>query len=129
MKHLKKFNENKLNESFEDFSSDVDDALAFIKDEGFNVRILKFDNERFNNYYTIKITNDDKTPFNIDQIKTDVLTMLSQFITDLNYEIIYIYILKEENGSNVREQIDFESVREISGNIKQFAVEFKDNNI
>ena len=129
MKHLKKFNENKLNESFEDFSSDVDDALAFIKDEGFNVRILKFDNERFNNYYTIKITNDDKTPFNIDQIKTDVLTMLSQFITDLNYEISYIYILKEENGSNVREQIDFESVREISGNIKQFAVEFKDNNI
>ena len=129
MKHLKKFNENKLNESFEEFSSDVDDALAFIKDEGFNVRILKFDNERFNNYYTIKITNDDKTPFNIDQIKTDVLTMLSQFITDLNYEISYIYILKEENGSNVREQIDFESVREISGNIKQFAVEFKDNNI
>jgi len=127
MKHLKRFNENKLNESFEEFSSDVDDALAFIKDEGFNVRVLKFDNISNNNYFTIKITKDDKTPFNIDQIKPDILAMLSQFTTDLNYSISYIYILKEENGSNVREQIDFESVREISGNIKQFAVEFKDN--
>ena len=129
MKHLKKFNENKLNESFEDFSSDVDDALAFIKDEGFNVRVLKFDGPVSNNYYTIKVTKDDKTPFNIDQIKPDILAMLSQFTTDLNYEISYIYILKEENGSNVREQIEFEDLREISGNIKQFAVEFKDNNI
>jgi len=129
MKHLKKFNENKLNESFEDFSFDVDDALAFIKDEGFDVRFLKFDNERFNNYYTIKITNDDKTLFNIDQIKPDIMAMISYLTEEKNYEIIYIYILKEENGSNVREQIEFEDLRELSGDIKQFAVEFKDNNI
>lgn len=129
MKHLKKFNENKLNESFEDFSFDVDDALAFIKDEGFNVRILKFDGPVSNNYYTIKITNDDKTLFNIDQIKPDIMAMISYLTEEKNYEISYIYILKEENGSNVREQIEFEDLREISGNIKQFAVEFKDNNI
>lgn len=128
MKHLKRFNENKLNESFEEFSSDVDDALAFIKDEGFNVRVLKFDNLS-NNYYTIKVTNDDKTPFNIDQIKPDILAMLSQFTTDLNYEISYIYILKDENGSNKRDMIEFEDLRELSGDIKQFAIEFKDNNI
>lgn len=129
MKHLKRFNENKLNESFEEFSSDVDDALAFIKDEGFNVRVLKFDNERFNNYYTIKVTKYDKTPFNIDQIKPDIFAMLSQFTTDLNYEISYIYILKDENGSNKRDMIEFEDLRELSGDIKQFAIEFKDNNI
>lgn len=129
MKHLKRFNENKLNESFEDFSSDVDDALAFIKDEGFNVRVLKFDNISNNNYFTIKVTKDDKTPFNIDQIKPDILAMLSQFTTDLNYEISYIYILKDENGSNKRDMIEFEDLRELSGNIKQFAIEFKDNNI
>lgn len=128
MKHLKRFNENKLNESFEEFSSDVDDALAFIKDEGFNVRVLKFDNLS-NNYYTIKVTNDYKTPFNIDQIKPDILAMLSQFTTDLNYEISYIYILKDENGSNKRDMIEFEDLRELSGDIKQFAIEFKDNNI
>lgn len=129
MKHLKRFNENKLNESFEEFSSDVDDALAFIKDEGFNVRVLKFDNISNNNYFTIKVIKDDKTSFNIDQIKTDVLTMLSQFTTDLNYEISYIYILKDENGSNKRDMIEFEDLRELSGDIKQFAIEFKDNNI
>lgn len=129
MKHLKRFNENKLNESFEEFSSDVDDALAFIKDEGFNVRVLKFDNISNNNYFTIKVTKDDKTPFNIDQIKPDILAMLSQFTTDLNYEISYIYILKDENGSNKRDMIEFEDLRELSGNIKQFAIEFKDNNI
>ena len=129
MKHLKKFNENKLNESFEEFSSDVDDALAFIKDEGFNVRVLKFDGPVSNNYYTIKVIKDDKTPFNIDQIKPDILAMSSQFITDLNYEISYIYILKEENGSNKRDMIEFEDLRELSGDIKQFAIEFKDNNI
>jgi hypothetical protein len=129
MKHLKKFNENKLNESFEEFSSDVDDALAFIKDEGFDVRVLKFDGLVSNNYYTIKVTKNDKTPFNIDQIKPDILAMLSQFITDLNYEISYIYILKEENGSNKRDMIEFEDLRELSGDIKQFAIEFKDNNI
>ena len=129
MKHLKRFNENKLNESFEDFSSDVDDALAFIKDEGFNVRVLKFDGLVSNNYYTIKVTKDDKTPFNIDQIKPDILAMLSQFTTDLNYEISYIYILKDENGSNKRDMIEIEDLRELSGDIKQFAIEFKDNNI
>lgn len=129
MKHLKRFNENKLNESFEEFSSDVDDALAFIKDEGFNVRVLKFDNISNNNYFTIKVTKDDKTPFNIDQIKPDILAMLSQFTTDLNYEISYIYILKDENGSNKRDMIEFEDLRELSGDIKQFAIEFKDNNI
>lgn len=129
MKHLKRFNENKLNESFEDFSSDVDDALAFIKDEGFNVRVLKFDNISNNNYFTIKVTKNDKTPFNINQIKPDILAMLSQFITDLNYEISYIYILKDENGSNKRDMIEFEDLRELSGDIKQFAIEFKDNNI
>lgn len=129
MKHLKKFNENKINESFEEFSSDVDDALAFIKDEGFNVRVLKFDNISNNNYFTIKVTKDDKTPFNIDQIKPDILAILSQFTTDLNYEISYICILKDENGSNKRDMIEFEDLRELSGDIKQFAIEFKDNNI
>ena len=129
MKHLKRFSDNKLNESFEEFSSDVDDALAFIKDEGFNVSVLKFDNISNNNYFTIKVRNDDKTPFNIDQIKPDILAMLSQFTTDLNYEISYIYILKDENGSNKRDMIEFEDLRELSGDIKQFAIEFKDNNI
>lgn len=129
MKHLKRFNENKLNESFEEFSSDVDDALAFIKDEGFDVRVLKFDGLVSNNYYTIKVTKDDKTQFNIDQIKPDILAMLSQFTTDLNYEISYIYILKDENGSNKRDMIEIEDLRELSGDIKQFAIEFKDNNI
>ena len=129
MKHLKKFNENKINESFEDFSSDVDYALAFIKDEEFDVRVLKFDGPVSNNYYTIKISNDDKTPFNIDQIKPDIMAMISYLTVEKNYEISYIYILKEENGSNVREQIEFEDLRELSGDIKQFAIEFKDNNI
>ena len=55
--------------------------------------------------------------------------MLSQFTTDLNYEISYIYILKDENGSNKRDMIEFEDLRELSGDIKQFAIEFKDNNI
>ena len=57
------------------------------------------------------------------------MAMISYLTVEKNYEISYIYILKEENGSNVREQIEFEDLRELSGDIKQFAIEFKDNNI
>ena len=125
MKHLKKFNENKINESFEDFSYDVDNSLSFIKDDDFKVEVKKYDPV----YYLVRIRKNDKSIFNINQIKADIMSMISYLTEEKNYDISYIYILKEENGINVRQQIELEKIRELSDDIKLFAIEFKDNSI
>lgn len=126
MKHLKKFNENKINESFEDFEEDLKyeiSSIQNIKHNGFKAEIEKADQI----YYLVRIYKDDRSIFNINTIKADIMSMISYLTEEKKYSISYIYILKEENGSNVREQIEFEYLREISGNIKLFAIEFKDN--
>ena len=56
------------------------------------------------------------------------MSMIS-YLTEKNYSISYIYILRRENGINVRQQIELEKIRELSDDIKLFAIEFKDNSI
>jgi hypothetical protein len=126
MKHLKKFNENKINESFEDFEEYLNyeiTSIQNIKHNGFKAEIEKADTI----YYLVRIYKDDRSIFNINEIKADIMAMISYLTEEKNYDISYIYILKEENGINVRHQIELENLRELSGDIKLFAIEFKEN--
>lgn len=125
MKHLKKFNENKINESFEDFEEDLKNeipSIQNIKDNGFIAEIEKAGPI----YYLVRIYKDDRSIFNINKIKADIMSMIS-YLTEKNYSISYIYILKRENGTNVRHQIELENLRELSDDIKIFGIEFKEN--
>lgn len=123
MKHLRRFNE-----SVDDLETEIMDALLFLKDDEFSIEVTKKDGK----YHIVRIKKDDKSTFNLNQIASDVSALISLATEDLNQEISYMYILKEnEKGQNEREFIDIDSVqlKDLSVDIKVFRVEFKDKTI
>lgn len=123
MKHLRRFNE-----SVDDLETEIMDALLFLKDDEFSIEVKKEDDK----YHIVRIKKDDNSTFNLNQIASDVSALISLATEDLNQEISYMYILKEnEKGQNEREFIDLDTVqlKDLSVNIKVFRVEFKDKTI
>jgi hypothetical protein len=123
MKHLRRFNE-----SVDDIETEIMDALLFLKDDEFSIEVKKEDDK----YHIVRIKKDDNSTFNLNQIASDVSALISLATEDLNQEISYMYILKEnEKGQNEREFIDLDTVqlKDLSVNIKVFRVEFKDKTI
>ncbi len=123
MKHLRRFNE-----SVDDIETEIMDALLFLKDDEFSIEVKKEDGK----YHIVRIKKDDNSTFNLNQIASDVSALISLATEDLNQEISYMYILKEnEKGQNEREFIDLDTVqlKDLSVNIKVFRVEFKDKTI
>jgi hypothetical protein len=123
MKHLRRFNE-----SVDDLETEIMDALIFLKDDEFSIEVKTEDGI----YHIVRIKKDDNSTFNLNQIASDVSALISLATEDLNQEISYMYILKEnEKGQNEREFIDLNTVqlKDLSVNIKVFRVEFKDKSI
>jgi predicted enzyme involved in methoxymalonyl-ACP biosynthesis len=123
MKHLRRFNE-----SVDDLETEIMDALLFLKDDEFSIEVTKEDVK----YHIVRIKKDDNSTFNLNQIASDVSALISLATEDLNQEISYMYILKEnEKGQNEREFIDLDTVqlKDLSVDIKVFRVEFKDKTI
>jgi len=123
MKHLRRFNE-----SVDDLETEIMDALIFLKDDEFSIEVKTEDGI----YHIVRIKKDDNSTFNLNQIASDVSALISLATEDLNQEISYMYILKEnEKGQNEREFIDLNTVqlKDLSVNIKVFRVEFKDKTI
>ena len=123
MKHLRRFNE-----SVDDIETEIMDALLFLKDDEFSIEVKKEDDK----YHIVRIKKDDNSTFNLNQIASDVSALISLATEDLNQEISYMYVLKEnEKGQNEREFIDLDNIqlKDLSVNIKVFRVEFKDKTI
>jgi hypothetical protein len=126
MKHLRRFNE-----SVDDLETEIMDALLFLKDDGFSIEVKKEDGK----YHIVRIKKDDNSIFNLNQIASDVSALISLATEDLNQEISYMYILKEnEKGQNEREfirgsDIDTIQLKDLSVDIKVFRIEFKDKTI
>jgi hypothetical protein len=120
MKHLRRFNE-----SVDDLETEIMDALLFLKDNDFSIEVKKEDGK----YHIVRIKKEDNSTFNLNQISSDVSALISMATEDLNQEISYMYVLKEnEKGQNEREFIDLDTVqlKDLSADIKVFRVEFKD---
>ena len=123
MKHLRRFNE-----SVDDIETEIMDALLFLKDDEFSIEVKKEDDK----YHIVRIKKDDNSTFNLNQIASDVSALISLATEDLNQEISYMYVLKEnEKGQNEREFIDLDTtqLKDLSVDIKVLRVEFKDKTI
>jgi len=119
MKHLRRFNE-----SVDDLETEIMDALLFLKDNEFSIEVKTEDGI----YHMVRIKKEDNSTFNLNQIANDVSALISLATKDLNQEISYMYVLKEnEKGQNEREFIDLDTtqLKDLSVDIKVLRVEFK----
>ncbi len=114
MKHLKRFNESKIEDNIKDLESQY---LAYLKDDGFTINFYAI--EKFYSWTNYIGISKDQSGFYWKDVKYDVITFVEVLMKHYRVTTIKIYTPSNNDGVTQHTYI-YSSIKGHSNNIEDF---------